>query len=380
MHTTPAISLDHLDRLTDSTGLIQHAIYSVPRRQSGYTVDDNARALSLCVRLWSHQAGERMLDRVTKYLSLLEDSRRSGGGFHNLMSYQRQWLDTDSSGDCQGQAIRSLSEVLASRLPQDLRTLAHELIESALPAFVDMRSLRAEANLLVGYGRLWEEGTCCWQRFDDTAAQAAQHLAESFRRSRRPSWHWFESRMTYANAVLPHAMFVAASRWPNEDYLDVAQESLAFLDLHTTEEGMFWPVGNNGWFAHGETKARYDQQPIEASTMADATLAAWRVTRDERHRRSFEQACRWFHGENSVRVPMAHRSRGACYDGLHASGPNRNQGAESTLAFLWSELCEIAMVPTVASSERRPASPEQPSWRELLPHAPIRTSAPHRST
>jgi hypothetical protein len=100
--------------MTDSTGLIQHAIYSVPRRESGYTIDDNARALRLCVRLWRREPDERMLGRLTVYLSLLEYARRPGGGFHNLMSYQRQWLDTDANGDCQGQAVRALAEVLGS--------------------------------------------------------------------------------------------------------------------------------------------------------------------------------------------------------------------------------------------------------------------------
>ena len=113
------VALDHLDRMTDSTGLIQHAIYSLPRRESGYTIDDNARALRLCVQLWCAHPQQRMLERLTGYLSLLEYARRPGGGFHNLMNYQRQWLDTDSSGDCQGQAVRALAEVLASGLPDD---------------------------------------------------------------------------------------------------------------------------------------------------------------------------------------------------------------------------------------------------------------------
>ena len=143
MPTDPCVSLEHLDRMCDSTGMIQHAIYSVPRRESGYTVDDNARALSLCVRLWSLHPDERMLSRITQFMSLIEDARRPGGGFRNLMSYQRQWIDTDASGVCQGQAIRALSEVLASRLPQDFRTLAHELIAATLPKFAQILSLRA---------------------------------------------------------------------------------------------------------------------------------------------------------------------------------------------------------------------------------------------
>src|SRR3954471_21918430 len=103
MHIRDGIALAHLDRLTDSTGLIQHAIYSIPRRESGYTTDDNARALRLCTRLWSRHPDERMLSRVAGYLGFLEFARCQGGGFHNFLSYQRQWLDVEGCGDCQGQ-------------------------------------------------------------------------------------------------------------------------------------------------------------------------------------------------------------------------------------------------------------------------------------
>src|SRR5436305_15289906 len=111
MRSHGRISMEHLDSLPDSTGLMQHAIYCVPRRDSGYTTDDNARALRLCTRLWGRRPGERMLGRVTTYLSFLEHSRSDGGGFHNFMSYQRGWLDAVGGGDCQGQAVRALAEV-----------------------------------------------------------------------------------------------------------------------------------------------------------------------------------------------------------------------------------------------------------------------------
>src|ERR1700676_343729 len=123
------LTLDHLDRLTDSTGLIQHAIYNVPRRESGYTTDDNARALRLCTRLWGRHPDERMLNRVTRYLSFLEFARRPGGGFHNFLSYQRHWLDAEGCGDCQGQAVRALAEVLGGGLPDDHRALAPDLMQ-----------------------------------------------------------------------------------------------------------------------------------------------------------------------------------------------------------------------------------------------------------
>jgi hypothetical protein len=234
MYIRDQIALNHLDRMTDSTGLIQHAIYSVPRRESGYTTDDNARALRLCVRLWNRRPDERMLQRVTTYLSFLEYARGVGRGFHNFLGYDRHWLDAEGCGDCQGQAVRSLAEVLGSGLPGGYRALARELIEGVLPTLADLRSLRAQSYVVLACGHLWDAGTEDIEPLESIAWSAARRLAECYARTVRPDWEWFESRMTYANAVLPHALFIAAQCWPEEGFRDVAEISFAFLNRETT--------------------------------------------------------------------------------------------------------------------------------------------------
>lgn len=274
--------------MTDSTGLIQHAIYSIPRRESGYTVDDNARALRLCARLWSQTPTRRMLKRVTIYLSLIQHARRPGGGFHNLMNYQRQWLDVDATGDCQGQAVRALAEVLGSTLPDGFKTLALELIEMALPTLAETRSLRAQAYVILAYGHLHDAGVRNLKGLEAIAWSASHHLAECYQRSKRTDWEWFEAQMTYANAVLPHALFVAAKRWPAEGFLEIATRTFDFLGTHTIRGAIFRPVGNNGWFAREERMAEYDQQPLEAATMADAALTAFTVTELECHLKTLQ--------------------------------------------------------------------------------------------
>lgn len=338
MNVKDQIALDHLDRMTDSTGLIQHAIYSIPRRESGYTTDDNARALRLCVRLWDQQPNDRMLGRVIKYLSFLEHARCLVRGFHNFLSYQRDWLDAEGTGDSQGQAVLALAEVVGSDLPEGCRLLARELIDTVMPALADLRSLRAQAYLILASGHLWAMGVKEMEPLEAIAWSAAERLVECYHRSQRPDWPWFESRMTYANAVLPHALFAAARRWPDEDFLEVAAASFDFLDRETTAEGMFWPVGNSDWYPHGESKSLYDQQPVEASTMAEAALAAFNLLCDEKYLGVFSRANDWFHGRNSLNERLADVASGGCCDGLHPSGMNRNQGAESTLAYLWTEL------------------------------------------
>jgi len=338
MYLSERIPTNHLDRMTDSTGLVQHAIYSIPRRESGYTTDDNARALRLCVRLWCQRPEEQMLNRVTKYLSFLEHARCPVRGFHNFLSYQRSWLDAAGTGDCQGQAVLALAEVLGSSLPDGYRRLARELIKAVLPALADLRSLRAQAYLIQAWGRLWATEVKGMGPLESIARSAARRLLDCYHRSQRADWPWFESQMCYANAVLPQAMFIAAERWPKEEFLDVAKASFAFLDRTTTDKGVFWPIGNSNWYPHGEEKSPYDQQPVEAATMADAALAAFGLLGEEQYLAAFRRAHAWFHGQNSLREPLVDVPCGACCDGLQASGLNRNQGAESTLAYLWAEM------------------------------------------
>ncbi len=302
-----------------------------------------------------------------------------GGGFHNFLGYDRQWLDAEGCADCQGQAVRALADVLASDLPAGHRAVAGELIDAALPALADLRWLRAQAYVILAWGHLRNAKANGVEALSGVAWSAAQRLMECYRSASRLNWQWFEPCMTYANAVLPHALFVAAEHWPEEGFLDVAKAAFAFLDRQTTNEagkgdrhllceapfgpfrqkepvpfsggeGVFWPIGNNGWCSCGEKKALYDQQPVEAATMADAALAAFRLSGDEKHLAVFRRAYAWFHGQNSLRKPLADVSCGACCDGLTASGVNRNQGAESTLAYLWTELCNQEVTASSADS------------------------------
>jgi hypothetical protein len=333
--------MEHLDRMTDSTGLIQHAIYCIPRRESGYTTDDNARALRLCARMWGRQPHDRMLARVSRYLSFLEHARRPVGGFHNFLSYQRDWLDAGGTGDCQGQAVLALAEVLGSRLPVGFRALARELLDGVVPALGELRSLRAQAYVIQAWASLWRTGVAGIGPLERVARRAADRLVERYQRSQRPDWYWFESQMTYANAVLPHALFDAAERWPDEAFLSIAESSFGFLDLVTTADHDFWPIGNRDWYSHGEEKSLYDQQPVEASTMAAAALAGFQVCSNDKYLKIFNRAYEWFLGRNSLKQRLADVHSGACFDGLQPAGVNQNQGAESTLAYLWTELLHL---------------------------------------
>jgi hypothetical protein len=190
---------------------------------------------------------------------------------------------------------------------------------------------------------MWTAGVKGLESLEAIAWSAAQRLTESYQLALRPDWQWFEPRMTYANAVLPHALFIAARRWPRQEFRHVAEASFAFLNQATTAEDVFSPIGNEGWYHREDEKAMYDQQPVEAVTMAESALAALELTGDDRYKTCFRRARDWFHGKNAARLPLADIHRGACCDGLHADGVNRNQGAESTLAYLTTELLAVGV-------------------------------------
>ncbi len=343
------VPMNHLDRLTDSTGLIQHAIYGIPRRESGYTTDDNARALRLTTRLWGGDSDEAMLNRVVRYLSFLEHARHPVRGFHNFMSFQRDWLDAGGCGDCQGQAVLALAEVVGSRLPDGIRMVASELLDTSLPAVRELRSLRAQAYLIQAWAILHRAKVQDSKLFEVIAKSAADRLSACYHRSRRTDWYWFEPQITYANAVLPHALFDASECWPDDGFLSIAEKSFGFLRLTTSTHGIFWPVGNEDWYSRGETKSDFDQQPLEASTMTAAALAGFQRSGDEEYLEVALQAKEWFTGQNSLGQSLIGVDDGSCCDGIQDSRLNLNRGAESTLAYLWSELLWSTKEPSFAN-------------------------------
>ncbi len=358
-------SMIHLDRMSDSTGMIQHGIYSLPRRESGYTTDDNARALRLCVRIWATNPSPRFLARIACYLGFLEHARSPARGFHNFMGYQRDWLDSGGTEDCQGQAVLALAEVLASRMPDGFHAVAFELLSDAMGAAKELRSLRAQAYLVQAWNVLAKTNLERLGTLEGIAKTAADRLVECFDRSKKQDWFWFESRLTYANAVLPHALFDAAELWPHLRYRETAEITFHFLIQSTTVDGIFWPIGNRDWYSHGEEKSLYDQQPIEASTMAAAAMAAWRLTSDAQYLQAFERSYGWFTGENCLGLPLSDSKDGSCCDGLMVGGINKNCGAESTLAYLWTFVLRESTLNPSSTVFGNP-SPSTPTLSNLL--------------
>ncbi len=328
----PLLKLDHLTRMTDDTGLLQHALFTHPNYSEGYTTDDNARALVLAMLL--EQTGQSLPEAYRYQAFLWHAFDRERGRFHNSLSYDRRWLDEVGSEDCHGRALWALGMVLSHSTDEGLRGSAITLFEFALPAVQNFTSLRAFAYTLLGLNEYLRHFS------GDRVAQTmreelAKRLLSALQRSRKPDWPWFEEILAYSNARLPQALLVCGKSMARKELVDAGLETLRWLsDVQRSEGNYFVPIGSNGFYRYGGNRARFDQQPVEAHTMVSACLEAWRITKDDFWHQEAQRAFEWFLGRNDLGLPVYDASTGGCRDGIHPDRLNQNQGAESTLSFL----------------------------------------------
>jgi hypothetical protein len=348
----PPLKLDHLQHMTDETGMLQHAVFTVPNYREGYTTDDNARALMVSALL--EEAGSGMaFELASRYLAFVWYAFNTGTGrFRNVMDYQRCWREDSISDDSHGRTLWSLGTVLGRATSSTLHNMAGWMFEQALPAILDTTSPRAWAFALIGtheYLRRFAGD----RKANQVREELANRLLTMYSNNRTDDWRWFEDKLTYCNAALPHAL-IMSGRWiPNAGMMDAGFESLRWLaDMQHSEPdgGHFVPIGSNGFYKKGGQRARFDQQPIEAQAMVSACLEAFASSGDKHWHKEARRAFEWFLGRNDLAVPMYDPTTGGCRDGLHPDRPNENQGAESTLAFLQAlmelRLAENTLQPT----------------------------------
>ena len=338
----PALDLGHLRHMTDDTGILQHAVFSVPNCEEGYTTDDNARALIVTVLLQESQAfgSELPANLSRRYLAFLEFAFHSKiGRFRNFLGYDRQWQESTGSEDSHGRALWALGTVLGGSADPGLRGASGQLFESAIPATLAFTSPRAWAFSVLGM-----QGYLDWFPGDRVIQGArnllANRLLDLYERTQTRDWRWFETSLAYSNARLSQALILAGANGKNRRMVDVGCESLKWLvaEQHRDDDHVFVPIGSRGFFAKGKEKARFDQQPVEACATVAACVEAYRVTGDSSWLEEAWSAFRWFLGENDLQVPLYDAATGGCRDGLHPDRVNENQGAESTLSFLMALL------------------------------------------
>lgn len=304
----------------------------MPNRETGYCTDDVARAWMVALRRLKLRPDDRDAARIASTsLAFLFAAQLPEGAFRNFMSYERAWLEPVGSQDSIGRAVWSLGFGLRFAPRDSWRRLCGVMLERALPAIRELTYLHSKAYAMLGLAHAVEAvPEAATARV--LLAQLTRHLRDAYARTRGPGWEWFEDLMTYDSARLPEALLRAGTILGDAG---AVADGVRTLDFHldaTVQDGVYVPVGSDGWYPRGGRPARYAQQPLEAAALVDAGLAAHLATGSPDYLRVARMGGDWFEGGNSAGMPLVRD--GGCCDGLEATGANRNMGAESTLAYL----------------------------------------------
>jgi glycosyltransferase involved in cell wall biosynthesis len=333
----PKFSLAHISRLTDDTGIVQHAKYGIPNLKEGYCLDDNARALIMALMAYQRNKSAEALRLLPIYLSYIHYMQTDDGNFRNFLSFSRRYLDEVGSEDSFGRTIWALGYLIGCAPNNSYQEFAMEIFQRSIRHFENLQHIRGKANTIIGI--------CYYLRLHPTdegmvriLINLTTPLVDAYEKTQSPDWQWFEESMTYDNAILPLALLHSSEITGDEKVKRIALATMRFLDNLTLSNGYLSPVGNDGWYYRGGTFPTYDQQAIETMAMVLMHFEAYHAFREPEYIEKMFLSYRWFLGENTLRAPLYDHETKGCCDGLLPTGINRNQGAESTLAYLISHL------------------------------------------
>ena len=333
----PPLRLDHVVRMSDGTGIFQHAIFNVPNFHEGYCTDDNARAFILCNMLdeiGDQPPAEDLGKLATSYLAFLAAALDyKTGRFRNFMSHGRQWLEDAGSEDSHARALWAAGIGAGRSRNEGHRRLSAQLFECGLPAVEHFTSPRAWSFALIGIHE-YLRGNLGDADINSMREELTSRLVQRWKDSATDHWPWFEDSVTYENARLSQALIMSGQWVPNPEALEIGLKSLRWLaSIQKTQSGCFRPIGSDGFYQRNGARADYDQQAVEAQAMVAACHEAYRATQDDMWPGEAKRAFEWFLGRNDLGLPLYDFTTGGCSDGLHRDRVNENQGAESTLAF-----------------------------------------------
>ncbi len=333
----PPFLLTHIKRLTDDTGIIQHAKFGIPNLKEGYCLDDNARALLVALMAYKQKKDALAFDMMPVYLSYIHYMQRKNGLFGNFLSFSRHFLDDVGSEDSFGRTIWALGYLLGNP-PNDAYYQTGKLVFfEAAPNFEKLRSIRSIANTIIGicHYLLSNPGD---DQMTERLRNLAQKLNKQYKEHRTEKWHWYEALLAYDNGILPLAMLHAAEILNDEEITQTAMESMHFLTGVTMKDGYLSIIGNKEWYKQEGKRSRYAQQPIDALAMVLMYHQVFHLTKDKEYLNKLFTAFMWFLGDNDLRMSLYDFETKGCCDGFENYGVNRNQGAESSLAYLISHL------------------------------------------
>lgn len=351
----PEPSLDHMEKLTDDTGLYQHAKFTIPNREFGYCTDDNARAVIAMTRYYAQYPEPEALRLLDTYLSFIIHSQSSDGSIKNFMNFDRTWLANEPAHDAFGRVLWAFGTMMAKPPTPQYLSIAKDCFDKSVE-LVQRQLPRGMAYSILGMSDYLKQfpGAIDIKRQLELAADG---LVRQYEESHYPDWQWFEEAMTYDNAVLPHALYVAGLTLDNKRCREVADITCKFLLENTFNGTYFSFIGCKGWYERGETKATFDQQPIEAAGTVMMLRAAYEATKNQRFLTLQRKAFDWFLGQNDLHVPLYDFSTKGCNDGLTPDGVNTNQGAESTLSLFLSLLAMVESYAVVDKTKTSKGAP-----------------------
>jgi len=330
----PAIKLNHLRNLTDDVGCIQFSKLSIPDNSSGYTVDDNSRALIVSTihdKLYNSKISKEL---SSIYLNFLERVQDKEGKFNN-MEYENKNL-IPSSEDSTGRTIWALGYLINNSKDNEMIEKAKEIFDKSYNLINENSSPRAKAFSVIGlyhYYKKYNE-----DQIFSKIKMLADSIVESYKKEATEEWNWFESYLTYSNSKIPEVLFLAYDLTKNKEYLEIAEKSLDFLSNLVFFKDELSPIGQNGWYNRNGTRSFFDQQPIDASSMVQTYLVAHSITENKKYYNNAVLAFNWFLGKNHLKQMIYNEITGGCHDGLSKNCINLNQGAESTIEYLISRL------------------------------------------
>ncbi len=326
------LPLAAVERLSDSSGMAQHSVFSVVDRAHGYCVDDNARALILMCRKTDRPVSERAAwARI--FAGFVQHAWNPDiRSFRNFMSFDRRWLEDEGSCDSNARTLWSLGIAAGEAPDPALRKWACSLFDRANEAVAERASLRTRAFTMLAFAAILEVRND--SVFRDRLAMIGESLIDDLNGARRADWCWFESVLAYDNARLPEALIRAGIALDHNEFVVRGLETLTWLnDRQRAKDGHFRAIGSDSFGRAYADPLPFDQQPLEAWATTDACAAAWAATHDGHWLHQADAAYRWFLGDNDLGLPLADPATGECFDGLMPTGLNLNQGAESVISF-----------------------------------------------
>ncbi len=333
----PKIKLTHLAKMTDEFGMLQFVTHTTPDTDSGYTLDDNARAMIAACMHYEKFKDESRLKLIKTYMGFIKFVQQEDGRLYNFVDYDRKINKDHWTDDAHGRALWALGFLMSVRsLPLNLREKAEEIFKAALDLVDDMQSPRAVAFTIMGlyyYNKAKPN-----RKLVSKIKSYSDFLVKIYKETSCSEWKWFEASLTYSNSRLPESLLFAYMATKDKRYLDVALSALDFLISITFSEDSFAPIGHDGWYIRHGHRAHFDQQPVDTASMVQTLILANEITGDKKYLKNAKIAFQWFLGNNALNQVVYDDSTGGCYDGLGKSSVNLNQGAESTISYLLARL------------------------------------------